>query len=136
MSRGDQLPLKCAVHAGDRCVPFGRALLVFAPDQYLSGFPGKPLLAQDIGQLHIGRRGEAADSGVMFGQPAQALLHIHVAFNAVVAKGGQVQFLHRIPRPRLIMKRANLGVDQFNCDPVSLYTPPEKTVPHSCSRGN
>jgi hypothetical protein len=24
-----------------------------------------------------------------------------------------VQFLHRIPRPRRIIQRANLGVDQF-----------------------
>jgi hypothetical protein len=47
-----------------------------------------------------------------------------------------VQFLHRIPRPRRIIQRANLGVDQFNRDPVPLYTPPEKIVSHWHSRSN
>jgi hypothetical protein len=136
VGRGDQLSPQCAVYALHSCVLFGRALLVFAPDQYLSGFPGKPLPAQDIGQLYIGRRGESADSGVMFGQPVQALLHIHFAFNAIIAKAEQVQFLHRIPRPRRIIQRANLGVDQFNRDPVPLYIPSEKTVSHSHSRSN
>ena len=136
MGRGDQLSPQCAVYALHSFVLFGRALLVFAPDQYLSGFPGKPLLAQDIGQLHIGRRGEAADSGVMFGQPVQALLHIHVAFNAIIAKGGQVQLLHRIPRPRWIIQGANLGVHQINRDPVPLYVSPVKPGPYPHSGGN
>ena len=87
------------------------ALKIFALDHHSIDRRNHPLSAQDIGQLHIGLRGERAHRSVMFGQPVQAFLHIHFAFDPVIAKGRQAQALHRRPRAGTINQGANLGVD-------------------------
>lgn len=87
MGKGDQFLLQRDAHLVHSAVPIGRALFVLAPDQDLRGLCGKSVLTQHIGQLHIGLRGETGHGVVMFGQPLQALRHIHSAFNPVIAKG-------------------------------------------------
>ena len=130
MGIANQFSRQSAVHTGYGAVLFVGALFVLAPNQDLRGLSGKTVLTPDIGQLKLGLRGETGYSIVMLGQPVQALLHIHFAFDPVIAKVRQEEALHRLPRSGLIHQGTNIGVEQIDLDPVRFYILPYKPTPH------